>query len=401
MEIGRMRHKMNEHFPITSGSTFQKAVPQPTLAPAAFNTNQNSTVCLPLMSKNQKIIWIHSNQINIQEDKVAKLDEAFSRFPYLTRMQTISLAQSCSLHPDQVKVWFMSQRLCYGISWDSNDINVVRRKMFGRMTPKRKQQNCENETMKKPKLTREEEGDAEEKQRGRKRKVLKRKNEVLDLNATQSETTEDNSQAFLGSCSKPDITPLQNDGENSFSIKDEALDRSPSVTFQSQVASSVTSLLMEKEQMETNCLHPKKEVSPTCSNLKIKKHGLVCRPLKTKKQLALMKLEFAKYQYPSGKQYRELSSLSGASRFHLVQWFKNMRYLIKKVKPGWLSVEQHKWAVANVVREQSKKMMWRSPQVEKSSSGEVLKWICPQVEKSSSGEVLKWICPQVEKSSSG
>lgn len=98
-------------------------------APVAFGLNQSSAVCLPLVSDSQKLIWVHSNQINLQMDGAAELDRAFDRFPYLTEKQTAALAQRCSLHPDQVKVWFMVQRLCYGISWDYKDIHKVRRKL--------------------------------------------------------------------------------------------------------------------------------------------------------------------------------------------------------------------------------------------------------------------------------
>lgn len=99
------------------------------IAPAAFNLNQNNAVCLPLVSDGQKLIWVHSNQIDLQFEGVADLDKAFDRFPYLTEKQTAALAQRCSLHPDQVKVWFMLQRLRYGISWDYKDIQEVRRKV--------------------------------------------------------------------------------------------------------------------------------------------------------------------------------------------------------------------------------------------------------------------------------
>ncbi|KAJ0006306.1 hypothetical protein NQD34_013579 [Periophthalmus magnuspinnatus] len=386
-----MRQKINEHFPFTTGSTLQNAVSQPTLAPAAFNANQNNTLCLPLMSENHKIIWVYSDQVSIQGDKVAKLDEAFSRFPYLTQKETTSLAHSCSLHPDLVKVWFMAQRLRYGISWDSKDIHKVRRKMLGEIVSKKELHKCENETMKN--LSREDEEEVashsciikkeilsnaaignqmntEKKPRGRKSKVLKKKDEVFHLNVTKisqmpwpkTETPETNSHPFLSSCSKPDIALLQESDENCFAIPDQALDRSPSVTF--QVTSTQTSLVMEQEQMETNPQHAKKKMftqePPTCSSLDgsvVKKQGLSRRRrlngrIKTPKQLAFMKMEFVKYQYPSDEQYREMSLLTGVPREGLIQWFSDMRYLIKKTKPTWLSVKQHERAVANVIHEQ-------------------------------------------------
>ncbi|XP_031145797.1 homeobox and leucine zipper encoding b isoform X1 [Sander lucioperca] len=99
-------------------------------APMAFNLNQSSAVCLPLVSDSQRLIWVHSSEINLQLDGAAELNKAFDRFPYLTEKKTAALAQRCSLHPDQVKVWFMVQRLHYGISWDYKDIRKVQRKIL-------------------------------------------------------------------------------------------------------------------------------------------------------------------------------------------------------------------------------------------------------------------------------
>ncbi|KAK7910346.1 hypothetical protein WMY93_015030 [Mugilogobius chulae] len=394
--IGRMRQKIDAHVP-SRGSTFQKPVSQPNLAPAAFNRNQNSTLCLPLMSENQKIIWGYSSEINIPMDKVAVLDEAFSRFPYLTQKKTISLAQSCSLHPDQVKVWFISQRLCYGISWDAKDINEMRRKMLGKITPKRKQSECETEVVKKQKLSREEEGEAKEgaarnqrvvkkekrsnaaiedqivpkKQRNQKGKVLKRKDYILDPSGAKTsptpwpktETPAADHQTLLSTCSKADITFLQTDADNSFAIPDEALDWSPSVFVQSQIVSSEAPVPVEgQQQAETKHQHPEKntftpESAPTCSSFD---SSSICRregKIKTLEQMTIIKEEFTKCQYPTSKQYKELSLRTGLPRAHLVQWFNDTRYSIKKFKPSWLTVEQHRAAVANVVHEQHLRKM--------------------------------------------
>ncbi|XP_026209382.1 homeobox and leucine zipper encoding b [Anabas testudineus] len=115
-------------------------------APPAFYLNQNSALCLPLVSDSQRLIWVHSNQIDIQMEGAAELDKAFDRFPYLTEKQTAALAQSCSLHPDQVKVWFMLQRLRYGISWDYNDIQEVRRKLTTQQEKEKLQDRIGDET---------------------------------------------------------------------------------------------------------------------------------------------------------------------------------------------------------------------------------------------------------------
>lgn len=104
-----------------------------------FNVNPNSPVCLPLVSESGKLIWVHSHQIDLQMDGATEMDKAFDRFPYLTQKETEALAQRCSLHPDQVKVWFMAQRLRHGISWDYKDIIEIRRKyLSGQINAQRK-----------------------------------------------------------------------------------------------------------------------------------------------------------------------------------------------------------------------------------------------------------------------
>ncbi|XP_031688088.1 zinc fingers and homeoboxes protein 3 isoform X1 [Oncorhynchus kisutch] len=100
------------------------------LAPAPFGLNQNHVVCLPLVSEHLKLLWACSDQTQ-ELDGVTYLIEAFNVFPYPTLGETASLAQSCSLHLDQVRVWFMVQRLRYGISWDAEEICMARCKMCG------------------------------------------------------------------------------------------------------------------------------------------------------------------------------------------------------------------------------------------------------------------------------
>ncbi|KAK5858685.1 hypothetical protein PBY51_002806 [Eleginops maclovinus] len=95
--------------------------------PMAFKINQSSVVRLPLVSDNQRLIWVHSNEVNLQPDGAEELGKALDQFPYLTQKQTATLALCCSLHPDQVRVWFMVQRLRYGISCEFRDISKVRR----------------------------------------------------------------------------------------------------------------------------------------------------------------------------------------------------------------------------------------------------------------------------------
>nr|XP_015802284.2 homeobox and leucine zipper encoding b [Nothobranchius furzeri]XP_015802285.2 homeobox and leucine zipper encoding b [Nothobranchius furzeri] len=92
-----------------------------------FSMHPNQPLCLPVLSLSNKFLWVLLPQIDLKPDAAAELDKAFSKFPYLTLKQTNALAQRCSLHPQLVRVWFMAQRVCYGISWDYTDIREARK----------------------------------------------------------------------------------------------------------------------------------------------------------------------------------------------------------------------------------------------------------------------------------
>ncbi|KAJ8272543.1 hypothetical protein GJAV_G00090430, partial [Gymnothorax javanicus] len=113
---------------------------------ASFSTNHNSVVCLPLVSEGLKLVWTQSDQTR-GLDCVPELVQAFNVFPYPSAREVASLARGCALPLDKVKVWFMVQRIKYGISWSSEEIEETRRKLAG------------------PRGTEEEEEDEEEKER--------------------------------------------------------------------------------------------------------------------------------------------------------------------------------------------------------------------------------------------
>ncbi|CAL8325636.1 unnamed protein product [Lota lota] len=106
--------------------------PPPHVQAQAFSLNQNNALCLPVVSADNKLVWVHSDSI-AQEvaHAVDILHGAFGVFPYPTPKEMATLAWRCSLHLDQVRVWFMLQRLHYGISWDCADIRQVRKTLLG------------------------------------------------------------------------------------------------------------------------------------------------------------------------------------------------------------------------------------------------------------------------------
>lgn len=95
---------------------------------ASFTTNHNSVVCLPLVSEGLKLVWTQSDQTR-ELDAIPELVQAFNLFPYPSSHEVNALARVCALPLDKVKVWFMVQRIKYGISWSSEEIEETRRKL--------------------------------------------------------------------------------------------------------------------------------------------------------------------------------------------------------------------------------------------------------------------------------
>ncbi|KAL0966332.1 hypothetical protein UPYG_G00294000 [Umbra pygmaea] len=96
----------------------------------SFSTNHNSVVCLPLVSEGLKLVWTQADQTR-ELDTIQELVQAFNVFPYPTSREVNSLARHCALPLDKVKVWFMVQRIKYGISWASEEIEETRHKLAG------------------------------------------------------------------------------------------------------------------------------------------------------------------------------------------------------------------------------------------------------------------------------
>ncbi len=91
-----------------------------------------------------------------------------------------------------------------------------------------------------------------------------------------------------------------------------------------------------------------KELMEVSSNALIDKHSSFIDNRKTGRQLAMIKAAFLHCQYPDKEAYDGLANLTGLKRCQLIQWFSDMRYYIKKAKPRWMNVEQHRQIHANI-----------------------------------------------------
>ncbi|XP_048827238.1 uncharacterized protein LOC125705003 [Brienomyrus brachyistius] len=101
---------------------------------ASLGPRFQHAVCLPLVSEGLKLLWIQPDQTD-DLDGVPELVEVFNSFPYPTQQEAASLARRCALPLDQVKAWFMVQRIRYGISWATEEIEEARHKVFGPPPP--------------------------------------------------------------------------------------------------------------------------------------------------------------------------------------------------------------------------------------------------------------------------
>ncbi|CAJ1086024.1 homeobox and leucine zipper encoding b isoform X3 [Xyrichtys novacula] len=98
-----------------------------------------------MFSDGERLKWVLLNQADLPLASAKALGEAFNRFPYLTQKETNALACCCSLHPDQVRVWFIVQRLCHGIIWDYTDIMAVQSKLKSKQGKEEPQQGVKKE----------------------------------------------------------------------------------------------------------------------------------------------------------------------------------------------------------------------------------------------------------------
>lgn len=392
-------------------------------APAvAFSLNQNSMVCLPVVSDSTKVIWINFDQTSLQLDSATELqlDKAFDSFPYLTQNQTAALAQRCSLHPDQVKVWFMVQRLRYGISWDYKDIRDVRKKIkpsWGKKELKKDKGGKKRSGRKKGEKVREEQsakegstmgenmtankqekpmkkendskvGELEEDKRRKKKRTTVTERERVErggeteircdevkgesTKSPQSETTPFSRKKKKAKASKGLLSVQEWPAHKSLVVPDQAWDAPPSSS-QAVDLPQVTDIqtpnmengLKEKAELELK-LEGEAQLADH-SGVQVKELAKMTTPVvadrhlrinwKTREQLVMMKEAFSRCQYPDSKDYDQLSVLTGVPRHTLVQWYGDMRYYIKERKPGWMTEEQHSQALANIMYRQYLNML--------------------------------------------
>lgn len=450
-----MRQTANGRPPSFRQKAYDDRGETPTLseiAPGSFNLNQIGALVLPLVSDGKRLIWVLSKQFDLQLDGAAELDKAFNRFPYLTESQTAALAQRCSLHPDQVQVWFAIQRLRYGISWDYKDILEVETKIKSSrgnealqkdrgeknnlkrevkesggkkagealkepsanegsvMRENRRDDQQLGRKMKRERALKEEKGReveelGEDKRHTQKKRTrmtatdkmgkIRRADEGVVMRAegvelasddikrestkfrpTQSETKPFTRKNRKAEANKSFPSVQEWSAHKSVVMHDEALDPCPLLTPLSPnrafdvppLTDSLTpnihgtpvkSSMEENLEMEAKLegeSHAALTTPPKLRELKeltkrpraVHARARIRCSTNTQTQLATMKKAFLRCQYPGREDYDRMVKLIGVSRNMLVQWFSDMRYYVKKVRPRWMNKEEHSQALANI-----------------------------------------------------
>ncbi|KAI2667758.1 homeobox and leucine zipper Homez [Labeo rohita] len=255
---------------------------------ASFSTNNNSVVCLPLVSEGLKLVWTQSDQTR-ELDGIPELVQAFNIFPYPTSQEVSTLARVCALPLDKVKVWFMVQRIKYGISWASEDIEETRLKLA------RPVQTSETE---------------------HKESSAKRKSEIEDLKETEDHI-EDLAQS-------PQVPRKRHKIESTEPAK---LFPAPA-RFRSSLPPPQDSYYYRQpvEIPET----PQAATPPTSTESPVgseqPRHG---RYKKSKAQLAALRKSFLQENWPDETELQRLQEETGLTRNEIRKWFSDSRYQLR------------------------------------------------------------------------
>lgn len=269
---------------------------------ASFTTNHNSVVCLPLVSEGLKLVWTQSDQTR-ELDTIPELVQAFNLFPYPSSREVSTLARVCALPLDKVKVWFMVQRIKYGISWSSEEIEETRRKLA---VP----EICDKST--------ETNEEAKTKSNSYEELVIEEKESDEVEGALSSFTP----QKKKPKCESPDSYKPAKPSAPCFSStlpppQDSYFYRPPADTPASTAADVSLDLSVSSSQQH--------------------RHG---RYKKSKVQLAALRKSFLRENWPAEAELRRLQEETGLSRNDIRKWFSDSRYQLR-VGRGSLAAAQN------------------------------------------------------------
>ncbi|XP_017276412.1 homeobox and leucine zipper encoding a [Kryptolebias marmoratus] len=264
----------------------------------SFTTNHNAVVCLPLVSEGLKLVWTQSDQTR-ELDDIPELVHAFNLFPYPSSKEVSTLARVCALPLDKVKVWFMVQRIKYGISWSSEEIEETRKKLA---VPELCDESAEaSEAQSKSTSSDElviEENDCEEEEAALASFVPQTK---------KSKCQATDSYRSTAPCFSSTLPPP----EDSYFYR-------PPADAPASTAADVSLDLSESSSRQS-------------------RHG---RYKKSKAQLAALRKSFLRENWPAETELRRLQEETGLSRNDIRKWFSDSRYQLR-VGRGSLAAAQN------------------------------------------------------------
>ncbi|XP_029930050.1 homeobox and leucine zipper encoding a [Myripristis murdjan] len=270
---------------------------------ASFSTNHNSVVCLPLVSEGLKLVWTQSDQTR-ELDAIPELVQAFNLFPYPTSREVNTLARVCALPLDKVKVWFMVQRIKYGISWASEEIEETRQKLSV------------------PELF----GDYTETKEDVKMKSKRKSSEELIVDDKESNEIDGGLSSLPPQKNKPKYESPESykppkPSVPCFSLSlpppQDSYYYRPPVDMPATTAADVSLDLSESSSQQ-------------------RRHG---RYKKSKAQLAVLRSSFLRENWPAEAELRRLQDETGLSRNDIRKWFSDSRYQLR-VGRGTLAAAQ-------------------------------------------------------------
>ncbi|XP_061588765.1 homeobox and leucine zipper encoding a [Cololabis saira] len=269
---------------------------------ASFTTNHNSVVCLPLVSEGLKLVWTQADQTR-ELDSIPELVHAFNLFPYPSSREVSTLARLCALPLDKVKVWFMVQRIKYGISWSSEEIEETRRKLA---VPELYDDSAETNEEAKPKSKSVEELVIEDENSGEE-----------EIGGTSFVTQVQNSKSESGdSCKTTKTAPPC--FSSTLPPPQDSYFYHPPADSPASTAGDVSLDLSESASRHH-------------------RHG---RYKKSKAQLAALRRSFLKENWPAEAELRRLQEETGLSRNDIRKWFSDSRYQLR-VGRGSLAAAQN------------------------------------------------------------
>ncbi|KAM4605736.1 homeobox and leucine zipper encoding a [Polymixia lowei] len=259
---------------------------------ASFSTNHNSVVCLPLVSEGLKLVWTQSDQTR-ELDSIPELVQAFNLFPYPTSREVNALARLCALPLDKVKVWFMVQRIKYGISWASEEIEETRRKLA---VPELSGDCAETEEAK-----------VKSKRKGCEELIIEDKDSDQIESARSTLVLQKKKPKYESPESYKPARPAVPCFSSSLPPPEDSYYYRPPADMPATIAADVSLDLSEPSSQQP-------------------RHG---RYKKSKAQLAVLRSSFLRENWPAETELRRLQEETGLSRNDIRKWFSDSRYQLR------------------------------------------------------------------------